>query len=126
MAYQPDIIMDLRALDPSRIAMEKEKERREVEEKEKRTKDRGGTLTSRPSAQSRRDVKSRLKSGDGKKETHQDRLKRIMQAQLNKQVQRDNLTTTHRKMQAERDRQARLQIERVAFAHERHESSSPR
>lgn len=35
----------------------------------------------------------------GKKETPQERLKRLMQAQLNKQQQKDHLTTAQKKVQ---------------------------
>eukprot|EP00775_Hariotina_reticulata_P011676 gene11676-11819_t len=50
------------------------------------------------------------------KETPQERLKRLMQAQLNKAAQKDSLANAHKKIQAEKDKVARQQIERVVLA----------
>jgi len=52
-------------------------------------------------------------AASGKKETPAERLKRIMASQLQKQVQKDNLSQTHKKVQAERDRLAREQQQRT-------------
>ena len=49
------------------------------------------------------------------KETPKERLKRLMAVQLNKQIAKDTLTATQRKLQEEKDRAARLQIERAAL-----------
>jgi len=51
------------------------------------------------------------------KETPAERMKRIMAAQLNKQVQKAKLGTTQKKVQEERDRLAREQQQRAAGLH---------
>lgn len=52
-----------------------------------------------------------------------ERLKRLRAAQLNKQFQKDSLTVVQKRLAEEKDRQARLQIERAALAGRR--SPSP-
>lgn len=59
------------------------------------------------------------------KESPQERLKRLMQAQLSKQIRRDNLTVAQKRAEAEREADARRQIERSAFSMDRR-SPSPR
>ena len=59
------------------------------------------------------------------KETPQERLKRLMQAQLSKQIRRDSLTVTQKRQEAEREEDARRQIERSAYTMDRR-SPSPR
>lgn len=61
----------------------------------------------------------------GAKETPMERLKRLRAAQLNKTFQKDVLTNAQRKANEERDRAARLQIERVAYADQRGSPSPP-
>lgn len=53
-------------------------------------------------------------SGSAGKETPAQRMKRIMAAQLDKQVQKAKLTSTQRKVQEEKDRVAREQQQRAA------------
>ena len=60
----------------------------------------------------------------GVKETPMERLKRLRAAQLNKTFQKDMLSTAQKRVNEERDRNARLQIERIAV--ERRRSPSPR
>lgn len=55
-----------------------------------------------------------------------ERLKRLRAAQLNKTFQKDVLSNAQKKANEERDRHARLQIERVAFEHRRSPSPSSR
>lgn len=59
------------------------------------------------------------------KETPQERLKRLMQAQLSKQIKKDTLTGAQKRQEAEREADARRQIERAAFSMDRR-SPSPR
>ncbi|GFR43558.1 hypothetical protein Agub_g4651 [Astrephomene gubernaculifera] len=49
------------------------------------------------------------------KETPQERLKRIMAAQLNKQAQKDHLVAAQRKLQVEKEKEARQAFERVVM-----------
>ncbi|EFJ50870.1 hypothetical protein VOLCADRAFT_103657 [Volvox carteri f. nagariensis] len=49
------------------------------------------------------------------KETPQERLKRIMAAQLNKQAQKDHLVAAQRKLQVEKEKEARQALERVVM-----------
>lgn len=125
----PDIITDLRALDPSRMAMERQREaKREVKDRDWQEKH---PAESRPKKSASdllmesRDARLRAK-GLERRETPQERIKRIMAAQLNKQVKKDTLITARKKIEAERDRQARLQIERVAFSRDRPGATPPR
>eukprot|EP00884_Botryococcus_braunii_P014638 jgi/Botrbrau1/23175/Bobra.0041s0026.1 len=60
---------------------------------------------------------------DKQKETPMERLKRLRAAQLNKQFQKDSLNVVQKRLAEEKDRQARLQIERAALAGRR--SPSP-
>lgn len=50
-----------------------------------------------------------------KKETPQERLKRLMAAQLNKQVAKDNVKSAQRVAHEEKERKARVQIERLHY-----------
>ncbi len=59
------------------------------------------------------------------KETPQERLKRLMAAQINKQLARDTVSVKQRRQQEERDAAARRQIERAAFAADSRRSPSP-
>jgi hypothetical protein len=52
-----------------------------------------------------------------------ERLKRLRAAQLNKQFQKDAVTVAQKRLAEEKDRQARLQIERAALGSRR--SPSP-
>ena len=52
-------------------------------------------------------------------ETPKERLKRLMAVQLNKQIQKDTLSAAQRKLAEEKDRQARLQLERAHLAAQR-------
>ncbi|GMH35801.1 hypothetical protein BSKO_03669 [Bryopsis sp. KO-2023] len=125
----PDIITDLRALDPSRMAMErKREEKKEAKEKERRDRYHAEAKSKKTASDllvESRDARMRARGAE-KKETPQERIKRIMAAQLNKQVKKDSLASTQKRIEAERDRQARLQIERVAFLSDRQRSVSPR
>lgn len=60
----------------------------------------------------------------GAKETPIERLKRLRAAQLNKTFQKEMLTNTEKKAREERDRAARLQIEKAAYSR-RPRSPSP-
>ncbi|KAG2445716.1 hypothetical protein HXX76_000322 [Chlamydomonas incerta] len=51
----------------------------------------------------------------GVKETPQERLKRIMAAQLNKQAQKDNIQAAQKKLQVEKEKEARVALERVVM-----------
>eukprot|EP00878_Enallax_costatus_P037479 GHUV01042338.1.p1 GENE.GHUV01042338.1~~GHUV01042338.1.p1 ORF type:complete len:118 (+),score=32.47 GHUV01042338.1:272-625(+) len=59
------------------------------------------------------------------KETPQERLKRLMQAQLNKAAQKDSLANAQKKIQLEKEKVARQQLERVAMAAGRGRGRSP-
>ena len=55
-----------------------------------------------------------------------ERMKRLRAAQLNRTFQKDVLSNAHKKANEERDRYARLQIERNAFESRRSPSPPPR
>ena len=64
-----------------------------------------------------------LLQASGVKESPMERLKRLRAAQLNKTFQKDVLSNAQKKANEERDRHARLQIERVAY--DKRRSPSP-
>ena len=61
---------------------------------------------------------------DKVKETPMERMKRLRAAQINKTFQQEQLSVAQKRLAQERDRQARLQIERVALE-SRRRSRSP-
>ncbi|KAL4449357.1 hypothetical protein ABPG77_007001 [Micractinium sp. CCAP 211/92] len=67
-----------------------------------------------------------VRAVDKSKETPQERLKRLMAAQLNKKIQKDSLSAAQKQQQAEADQRARAAQEAAALDSERHERQRER
>lgn len=101
--------------DPSRLGFEQRTQARKRKLEEDRKLE---LLKSEESARellnSKKSAKSRTQ-GNQRKETPQERLKRFTAAQLEKQAKKDAVQSRQKRIQNERDQEARLQIERSGF-----------